>query len=90
MIFQAPYASLNPRMRAVEIIGHHLLGVVHSPILALTGAFRTGLGCFLIFPAMGMEVVQRVQIGVADQTRAAMQASVPRWERTPLNDNVLY
>ncbi|WP_417067152.1 arabinose transporter [Niveibacterium terrae] len=45
---------------AVEAIGQALIWGAGSPELALLGAFLTGLGCSLIFPAMGREVVQCV------------------------------
>jgi MFS family permease len=46
---------------AVEAVGQTLIAVAPGPILALVGAFFTGLGCSLVFPAMGREVVQLVE-----------------------------
>ncbi len=45
---------------AIEAIGQYLLCTAFSPAMALAGAFLTGLGCSLMFPAMGIEVVRRV------------------------------
>ncbi len=45
---------------AVEAIGQCLLWTASSPAMAFAGAFLTGLGCSLMFPAMGMEVVRRI------------------------------
>jgi MFS family permease len=46
---------------AVEAIGQALIWSAPSPIFALIGAFLTGLGCSMIFPAMGREVVHLVE-----------------------------
>ena len=45
---------------AVEAIGQGLIWGANDPSLALVGAFLTGLGCSMIFPAMGREVVHLV------------------------------
>jgi MFS family permease len=46
---------------AVEAVGQFLIWGAHDPLLALAGAFLTGLGCSMVFPAMGREVVHLVE-----------------------------
>jgi MFS family permease len=46
---------------AVETLGQMLIWSAATPVLALVGAFLTGLGCSLIFPAMGRELVRLVE-----------------------------
>ncbi len=46
---------------AVEAVGQALIWAAPEPHLSFLGAFLTGLGCSLIFPAMGREVVRIVQ-----------------------------
>lgn len=44
----------------VEAIGQILIWSATDPTVALVGAFLTGLGCSMVFPAMGREVVYLV------------------------------
>ncbi len=46
---------------AVEAVGQVLIWTAPEPAYALAGAFFTGLGCSMIFPSMGREVVRIVQ-----------------------------
>jgi MFS family permease len=53
--FRVAIASL-----AIEAVGQFVIWSAPSPAAALVGAFLTGLGCSLIYPAMGREVVKLV------------------------------
>jgi MFS family permease len=44
----------------VEAIGQAMLGFAPNEVMALTGALVTGLGCALVFPALGVEALKRV------------------------------
>ena len=46
---------------AVETIGQVLIWSAPHPAFALAGAFLTGLGCSMVFPAMGREVIRLVE-----------------------------
>ena len=45
---------------AVEAAGQYMLWSAFTPAMGFAGAFLTGLGCSLVFPAMGIEVIRRV------------------------------
>lgn len=46
---------------AVEAVGQTLIWTAPHPALALAGAFLTGLGCSMVFPAIGREVIHLVE-----------------------------
>ena len=45
---------------AIEAIGQCLLWTAPGAVLFLAGALLTRLGCSVIFPAMGIEMVRRI------------------------------
>ncbi|MBS0535846.1 MAG: arabinose transporter [Proteobacteria bacterium] len=45
----------------VELVGQILIWTAPHPAFALTGAFLTGLGCSMVFPSMGREVIRLVE-----------------------------
>jgi predicted MFS family arabinose efflux permease len=66
---RAVFGSLPDRMSGyrvalssllVEAVGQAMLWSSHHEIVALAGALVTGLGCALVFPALGVEALKRV------------------------------
>jgi len=45
---------------SVEVLGQGLLWQASNPTMALVGALLTGMGCSMVFPAMGVEVVRHI------------------------------
>jgi len=60
---------------AVEASGQFLIWGATDPAFALAGAFMTGLGCSLVFPAMGREVVHLVAPHLRGTALGAFAAS---------------
>ncbi len=64
LLGQLPDRIGSMRVALVSIIveagGQYLLWTAFTPAMAFAGAFLTGLGCSLMFPTMGIEVVRRV------------------------------
>ncbi|GLR66748.1 arabinose transporter [Acidocella aquatica] len=46
---------------ALEAAGQYLIWLAPVPLAAFAGALLTGLGCSLVFPAMGREAIKRVE-----------------------------
>jgi MFS family permease len=46
---------------AIEAVGQVMIWSAPDPLVALAGAFLSGLGCSMVFPAMGREVVHLVE-----------------------------
>ena len=45
----------------IEAVGQYFVWLAQMPLEAFIGAFLTGVGCSLIFPAMGREAISRVE-----------------------------
>ena len=49
------------RPRNKSLMGQILIWMAPHPAFALAGAFLTGLGCSMVFPSMGREVIRLVE-----------------------------
>ena len=72
----------------VEACGQYVLWLAPGPELALLGAFLTGLGCSMVFPAMGSEVVKQVPPHLRDRSglepASALETSDPPPPQQPV------
>jgi len=59
---------------AVETLGLALIWLSGDPVAALIGAFITGLGCSMVYPSIGREVVVNVQPHVRGTALSAFAA----------------
>jgi predicted MFS family arabinose efflux permease len=59
-ICQIVLAGISLRSLGIEGIGQALLWLSPSETVALLGALLSGMGCSLLFPALGVEMLKRI------------------------------